>query len=170
MNSGGCYFPTFLDPHSNLPGWWSGPPTIVILGISGDEAISTFIHEAGHWNCWLNHQGQPCFPSRIQLGTAYHIFNSAENERCAEEYALREHLSTSNVALLEMHMQLVYWQYKASQQGQDHPCYYQGFGKILDDPDPNSIWHQCERIAPRWKIIARQGIVNKGWPLDRFVQ
>lgn len=167
---GGCTDPTFLDPHLGLSNWWNGVPTIVMscfgrTPFQGLEHISTFLHEAGHWNCWLTHRGQPCFPCRTQMG----ILNSAQNEQCAEEYALREHLAAKSIPMLETRMQLVYWAYRAAEMGQNHPCYFHANGAILSDQNPNSIWKQCERMAPKWKVLAKQGLANRGWPVDRFV-
>lgn len=76
----------FLDPHPDFGGvsGWGGPPTILVPLAFGSEAVGTFLHEEGHWQCWFDQH--TCRPWRRGV----EIVNIAEGEICAETHALQE--------------------------------------------------------------------------------
>ena len=140
----------FLDPHPDFGGvsGWGGPPTILVPLAFGSEAVGTFLHEEGHWQCWFDQH--TCRPWRRGV----EIVNIAEGEICAETHALQELLALGDSSCIRIRLVL------------DACCYHtapireqrQAFWRIRQ----SHLWYLCETYAPGWEPEARELLARNG--------
>lgn len=145
----------FLDPHegfAGIPGW-DGPPTILVPMVYGNEAVGSFLHEAGHWECWF--ERHPCRPARRGV----EVINFVENEECAETYALRALLALGDAECIRLRLVLVCLAYHTAPLQEQR----QAFWNVRH----STSWAQCEARAQGWKedsaeLLARNGLAFIG--------
>lgn len=144
----------FLDPHPGIPGipGWDGPPTIIVPLVYGHEAVGTFLHEAGHWECWFSKH--PCRPKRVGVT----LVNMVENEECAEKYALRRLLSLGDPECIRIRLILVCATYHTAPTPEQRIALW----NVRQTP----LWKQCEAYAPTWKREAQALLAANGVPFS----
>ena len=140
----------FLDPHEGIDGLpgWDGPPTILVPMVYGTEAVGTFLHEAGHWECWF--EQHPCRPTRRGV----ELVNIVENEECAETYALRALLAFGDAVCLGLRLTLVCLAYHTAPLQEQR----QAFWNVRN----STLWAQCEALAPVWSVQAEELLARTG--------
>lgn len=140
----------FLDPHEGVAGipGWDGPPTLLVPMVCGNEAVGTFLHEAGHWECWF--EQHPCRPAR----RGGEVINIVENEECAETYALRALLSLGDAECIRLHLVLVCLGYHTA----PLPEHREAFWNVRQ----SSLWTQCEARAKAWSVDAAELLTRNG--------
>ena len=142
----------FLDPHEGrggIPGW-NGPPTILLPLVYGREAVGTFLHEAGHWECWF--EQHPCSPKRRGV----EVVNLLANEKCAENYALRALLALGDSECIRLRLVLVCLAYHTAPVPEQRQAFW--------DVRHSALWSQCEAHAPSWQRDAAQLLALRGLP------
>lgn len=144
----------FLDPHDGIPGipGWNGPPTILLPLLRGNEAVGTFLHEAGHWECWF--EQHPCRPVRCGM----EVTNLAEGEECAETFALRALLTLGDPECIRCRLVLVCLAY--------HTAPLEEHRRAFWTVRRSALWRQCETYAQGWETNATELLARKGLPFN----